>query len=145
MTTWIDEARPVREGEMPDMEGLTAWFRSALPELDGPIELRQFPSGYSNLTYLARIGDRELVMRRPPVGSKVKAAHDMAREFRALQALHPVYPAAPRPLAYCEDNAVIGRPLLCHGAHRRRDPARQKAQDLYRGARTCPPVLPCAH
>ena len=111
MTTWIDEARPVREGEMPDMEGLTAWFRSALPELDGPIELRQFPSGYSNLTYLARIGDRELVMRRPPVGSKVKAAHDMAREFRVLEALHPVYPAAPRPLAYCEDNAVIGAPF----------------------------------
>lgn len=111
MTLMIDEAQPVREGEMPDMANLDAWLRESIPGLEGPLELRQFPSGFSNLTYLVRVGGLELVMRRPPVGSKVKAAHDMAREFRVLDALHPVYQAAPRPLAYCDNPEVIGAPF----------------------------------
>lgn len=111
MTSWIDEARPVRAGEMPDTARLESWLRDAVPGLDGNLEINQFPSGYSNLTYLLCVGNRDLVLRRPPVGSKVKAAHDMAREFRVLEALHPVYHAAPRPLACCDDPDVIGAPF----------------------------------
>ena len=43
--------------------------------------------GRSNLTYLLRLGDREVVLRRPPLGHVLATAHDMAREFRVISAL----------------------------------------------------------
>ena len=58
-----------------------------------------------------RCGGAELVLRRPPAGSKVKSAHDMGREHRILSRLHPVYELAPRPVALCEDPAVLGFPF----------------------------------
>lgn len=104
----IDEPKSVRAGEDLDCMALEAYLHDTIPGLKGPVIIQQFPSGFSNLTYLLKIGERELVLRRPPFGSKVKAAHDMGREFRVLSALHPVYPAAPKPLAYCTDTGVIG-------------------------------------
>jgi aminoglycoside phosphotransferase (APT) family kinase protein len=95
-----------------DTARLAAWLAHALPECDaGCITVEQFPAGHSNLTYLLRAGDREMVLRRPPHGSRVKTAHDMGREYRVLSALHAVYPPAPRPLAWCDDESVIGAPF----------------------------------
>lgn len=108
MTRLLDEPRPVREGEELDAVRLRDWLSDAVAGLDGELEICQFPSGFSNLTYLVRCSTRQLILRRPPVGSKVKAAHDMHREYRILSALNPVYPAAPKPLAYCDDASVIG-------------------------------------
>ena len=108
MADLLDKARPVRAGEELDAEKLRAYLADVVPGLEGALEVEQFQSGFSNLTYLLRCGECELVLRRPPVGSKVKAAHDMSREYRILSALHPVYPAAPRPLAFCEDEGFIG-------------------------------------
>ncbi len=112
MNVVTDEPRPVRSGEELNTAGLETYLKDTLPGLDGAVEVLQFPSGFSNLTYLIRVGDREMVLRRPPVGSKVKAAHDMHREYRVLSALHPVYPKAPRPLAYCEDTDILGVPFF---------------------------------
>lgn len=105
----MDETREVRSGEELDLGKLRTFLREKLdlPDLD-QLTLRQFPGGYSNLTYLIRCGDRELVLRRPPFGSKVKSAHDMGREFRILSALSPVYPRAPKPLVFCDDESVLG-------------------------------------
>ena len=47
-------------------------------------------------------------MRRPPLGPVPPKAHDMAREYRWLAALNPVFPLAPRPYLLCEDAAVVG-------------------------------------
>jgi len=107
----IDGAAPVRDGEALDLEALRGWLDEAAPELTGDITLSQFPAGHSNLTYLLTIGDREVVLRRPPFGTKAASAHDMGREHRLLSALHPVWPRVPRPLAYCEDDAVLGAPF----------------------------------
>jgi aminoglycoside phosphotransferase (APT) family kinase protein len=68
----------------------------------------QFPGGHSNLTYQVRFGALELVVRRPPFGPVAPTAHDMAREYRWLTAINPVFPLAPRVYALCEDPAVIG-------------------------------------
>ncbi len=68
----------------------------------------QFAGGHSNLTYLIRFGGGELVIRRPPHGPVPPRAHDMAREYRWLAALHPIFPLAPRPLLLCEDLSVTG-------------------------------------
>jgi aminoglycoside phosphotransferase (APT) family kinase protein len=106
-----DRPRPVREGEELDTGKLAAYLRRHLPEADGELAVEQFPSGYSNLTYLLRLGGRELVLRRPPFGNRVRTAHDMGREYRVLAKLHRVYPLAPRPFLLCEDDEVLGAPF----------------------------------
>lgn len=106
--TVVDGAGPVREGEDLDIETLESWLVEALPGAVGPLTVRQFPAGFSNLTYLLQMGDWALVLRRPPFGNVVKTAHDMGREFRVLSGLSRIYEAAPRPLAYCDDLSVIG-------------------------------------
>ena len=109
------DTRPVRESEQLDWDALAAYLRGRLPGVAGgsfdagaPLTVEQFPGGHSNLTYLLRFGRREFVMRRPPFGPVAPKAHDMAREFRILQALHPVYALAPEPLLLCEDAGVVG-------------------------------------
>ena len=104
----IDRSVAVRAGEGLPEEKLLAYLRKHLPDLDGPLTVEQFPAGFSNLTYLLRIGDREVVLGRPPVGAKIKTAHDMGPEYRILAHLHPVYPKVPRPLLFCEDEQVLG-------------------------------------
>lgn len=111
MSSELDGAGPVREGEQLDLAALDAYLATIMPQCTGKLELMQFPRGYSNLTYLLRKGDTELVLRRPPAGVQVKSGHDMGREHRVLSALCEVYPPAPRPLAYCEDPSVLGAPF----------------------------------
>lgn len=106
----IDQARAVRPGEELHLEALQGFLDARLPEL-GAVTVEQFPSGYSNLTYLLRAGPRELVLRRPPFGANVKTAHDMGREYRILAALHPLWPKVPRPVLACADESVIGAPF----------------------------------
>jgi aminoglycoside phosphotransferase (APT) family kinase protein len=108
--TFLDRASPVRSGEELDRAALARYLRAALPGLVGPVEIEQFPSGHSNLTYLVRVGSNEIVLRRPPFGNRVKTAHDMGREYRILSKLSGVYPA-PRPLAYCDDESLMGAPF----------------------------------
>lgn len=106
-----DQARDIRPGEEFDSAGVEAFLRDSIPELQGRIAIQQFPSGHSNLTYLITFGDREMVLRRPPFGSKAKTAHDMGREYRVLSALQDAYPYCPRTLVYNEDTSIIGCPF----------------------------------
>ncbi len=110
MTTeaFDDRAKSVREGEELDLDKLRPFLKEALGISGQQWTVEQFPGGYSNLTYLLRIDDRELVLRRPPFGSKVKRAHDMSREFRILSKLAPKKHWAPRPLLFCSDHGVLG-------------------------------------
>jgi aminoglycoside phosphotransferase (APT) family kinase protein len=79
-----------------------------LPEARGPLEVMQFPNGSANLTYLLRVGPRELVLRRPPFGQIAPGAHDMKREFKVLSRLWPHFDRAPRAYLFCGDPAVLG-------------------------------------
>src|ERR1019366_5049694 len=106
--TELDQPAPVRAEANFDVGALARWLRERHPTLEGTPELFQFGKGFSNLTYLARYGQRELVIRRAPPGIRIKSAHDMGREFRILRALAPIWPKVPRPVAYCEDEGVIG-------------------------------------
>jgi aminoglycoside phosphotransferase (APT) family kinase protein len=107
----IDQPTGVRSGEALDVARLEAYLLASLPSLNGPLQIEQFPSGYSNLTYRLRLGQQDLVLRRPPFGANIQSAHDMGREFRVLSGLIRVYPKVPRPLLYCEDLEVIGAPF----------------------------------
>jgi len=111
MENYIDKPANIREGEDIDQQVLFDYLVKNVPDIQGTIEIKQFPGGFSNLTYFIKIGDRELVLRRPPFGKKAKTAHDMHREFVILKALKPVFPYCPAPLIYCDDESVIGAPF----------------------------------
>ncbi len=111
MSTPLDQAAPVRQGEELDVARLEAYLTENLPGAGGPLVVEQFPRGFSNLTYLLKLGTDEFVLRRPPVGNVVKSAHDMGREFRVLSRLSKVYPPAPTPLLFCEDEQILGSPF----------------------------------
>jgi len=128
MGDFLDQPTAIRSGEELDLAKLEPYLRGHFPGEAGALEVRQFPSGHSNLTYSLELGAKELVLRRPPFGSKVKSAHDMSREFRVLSKLHSVYSPAPEVLFYCDDVSIIGAPFYAmepiHGVIlRRRLPA----------------------
>ncbi|MDR3418536.1 MAG: phosphotransferase family protein [Nevskia sp.] len=104
----LDQPGAVREENNFDPARILPFLQSKIAGLaDGPLELKQFQGGASNVTYLLKVGEREMILRRPPAGTKAKTAHDMGREFRILQRLNPHFPC-PKPLAYCEDQSLIG-------------------------------------
>jgi aminoglycoside phosphotransferase (APT) family kinase protein len=89
-------------------ERLADYLRAAIPGLAGEMRLEQLHGGHSNLTYLVRFGERELVLKRAPQGQRAQSAHDMSREYRMLSALQGVYRYAPAALAVCEDSSIAG-------------------------------------
>ena len=108
----MSETVDVRKGEDFDLEATERYLRGHIEDLpEGELEVSQFPSGASNLTYLLKIGDWEGVLRRPPLGPVPPKAHDMGRESGILSKLGAVYTLAPKPYFYCEDEAVIGAPF----------------------------------
>jgi aminoglycoside phosphotransferase (APT) family kinase protein len=102
------DARPVRAEDVFDVAAVDAWLREEVDDLpEGPPAVRQFSGGASNLTYLLRYPGRDLILRRPPAGTKATSAHDMRREHRIQSALRQHFPYVPRMVALCTDHGVI--------------------------------------
>src|ERR1700737_2577255 len=97
----------VRAGEELDKEALASYLGGKLQSADH-LAIEQFPGGHSNLTYLLRTPVREYVLRRGPLGPVAPKAHDMAREYKVLKAVHPVFRPAPEVFHLCEDTSIIG-------------------------------------
>jgi len=112
MQTTIDQAKEVRKGEELNLQKLTPFLNDALNTSGEKITLQQFPSGFSNLTYLIKLGERELVLRRPPFGAeKISKGHDMGREYKVLSMLKKHYSKVPTPLVYTDNTEIIGAPF----------------------------------
>lgn len=106
------ETIEVRTGETFDIPKVEHYLRQHIEGLgEGPLRVRQFPTGASNLTYLLQIGDWEGVLRRPPLGPIAPKAHDMGRESGLLRKIHPVFPLAPKPYLFCDDLDILGVPF----------------------------------
>jgi len=103
-----NNAQTVRQGEELDWKTLDDHLKSIIPGLRGAPEVSQFHGGNSNLTYRLKYANEDLVIRRPPFGTKARSAHSMIREYRILTALKPVYPSVPDTLYYSDDESVIG-------------------------------------
>jgi aminoglycoside phosphotransferase (APT) family kinase protein len=97
----------MRQGEELNSEALSQYLSDKVPGAENGFTITQFSSGHSNLTYLLT-GSHEYVLRRGPLGPVPPKAHDMAREYRVLEAIHPQFPEAPRVFHLCEDQSVIG-------------------------------------
>ena len=107
-----DETIATRAGEDFDLPKVEQYLRDHIEGLsESSLQVRQFPSGASNLTYLLQIGDWEGVLRRPPFGPVPPKAHDMERESGLLQKISPVFPLAPMPYFFCNDLSILGVPF----------------------------------
>lgn len=105
----LDSSRPVRSDDSFDVDRVHSWLRRQIPDLpDSAPEVGQFPGGASNLTYSLTYPEQDLILRRPPAGTKARSAHDMVREFEVQQRLRPAFPLAPKVLALCTDSEVLG-------------------------------------
>jgi aminoglycoside phosphotransferase (APT) family kinase protein len=107
-----DKATEVRKGEELDKQRLTDYLKKNLAGFKEPLQIKQFPSGYSNLTYLLQTGSgEEYVLRKPPHGANVRGGHDMGREFNVLKSLEAIYPKVPHPVLFEEDPSLLGGPF----------------------------------
>jgi aminoglycoside phosphotransferase (APT) family kinase protein len=77
----------------------------------GEVEAEPVGDGHSNVTYLIRRGETELVLRRPPRPPLPPSAHDVLREARLLEAVEGADVRTPKVLLTCADESVIGAPF----------------------------------
>ncbi|MBK3392904.1 phosphotransferase family protein [Psychrobacter sp. M9-54-1] len=108
----LDKGGEVREGEELDAKAVSNWLREQGVDVEGDPTVTQFSGGASNWTYRLQYegeGDsQDLILRRPPKGTKAKSAHDMVREYTVQKALKDAYPYVPKMVALCTDEDVIG-------------------------------------
>jgi len=112
--TEVPGSAAVRAEDAFDVAGMADWLRAHAADaagLGGLPDVRQFTGGASNLTYLLRYTTRDLILRRPPAGTKARGAHDMRREHDLQAALRTAFPQVPTMVAMCDDEAVIGSPF----------------------------------
>jgi aminoglycoside phosphotransferase (APT) family kinase protein len=91
-----------------DAERLREWMRGAIPGFRGPLTIEPMSGGQSNPTYRLTAPSGRYVLRRKPPGKLLPSAHAVDREFRVMKALRGTDVPAPRMLALCADEAVIG-------------------------------------
>lgn len=75
--------------------------------IESELFVKQFTHGYSNLTYLLSIENKEYVLRKPPIGA-IKRGHDMSREFKVQSAVQKEFSKVPKMFAYTDAAAVLG-------------------------------------
>ena len=111
MSSSDNNAKPVRDEDAFHVDALSAWLAE---RGEGPVtEVQQFRGGASNLTYLVRTAStdgqsRDLILRRPPAGTKAAGAHDMGREHGIQAALAPVFPYVATMIGHEPDESVLG-------------------------------------
>lgn len=105
----LDQPTHIRAGEELDLPKLKDYLRDKISGFDKEISIKQFPGGYSNLTYFVQAGEHEYVLRRPPFGTNIKSAHDMEREFTVLTKLREAgFTKVPDAIHLCADENVMG-------------------------------------
>jgi aminoglycoside phosphotransferase (APT) family kinase protein len=96
-----------------DLENAIPYLSEQLGIRPTQTSITQFKGGFSNLTFSIKLDERELVLRRPPLGAKISKAHDMVREYSILKALQKAgYRKIPQPILCCQDEAIIGAPFF---------------------------------
>ena len=132
-------------GEELEVGKVDAWLKDRVSGLSGALEVTQYRGGASNWTYRLRYASHDLVLRRPPAGTKAKSAHDMGREYRIQKALAPVFPFVPEMIAFCDDPSVIGCEFYVmrrlDGTILRKDPPRDLALSPDQTRRLCLKVI----
>ena len=85
----IDVGGQVRHGEELDISAVETWLKDQGINLQGQAQVTQYSGGASNWTYRLQYDNADLILRRPPKGTKAKSAHDMEREYYVQKLLAP--------------------------------------------------------
>jgi aminoglycoside phosphotransferase (APT) family kinase protein len=109
---------PTVSAPLVDETRVAAWMDTQELEPGMPITVTRITTGHSNEVFRVERGDLVAILRRPPRTPLSPTAHDMAREFRLLNAFtdpagwHDARPVpVPVPIALCTDTDVIGVPF----------------------------------
>ncbi len=95
--------------EVIAVDEVTSWIGQRA-EIDGPLTYTLIAGGRSNMTFAVSDGDHtRFVLRRPPTGPLLPSAHDMAREYRLMDALRDSDVPVPEMVGLCQDETVNGR------------------------------------
>jgi aminoglycoside phosphotransferase (APT) family kinase protein len=89
-----------------------AKFLAAAGICDGPLTARPVGDGHSNLTFLVSDGQRQVVVRRPPLPPLPPGAHDVLREATLIRALAGSPVPVPLVLATAAAGEVIEAPFF---------------------------------
>ena len=102
----------VRKGEELNEVSLKIFLlkNKLINNVKSTLLVEQYSNGFSNLTYLLKIENKEIVLRRPPRGA-IKYGHDMGREFKVLVGLNKGFKKAPIAYVFSQDNSIIGAPF----------------------------------
>lgn len=102
----------VRKGEELNSENLLRFLREneLIQDTHNNLVVSQYPHGFSNLTYLLKVEEKDFVLRRPPQGA-IKRGHDMGREFKVLSKLSKAFDKAPKAFIYTSNKDIIGAPF----------------------------------
>lgn len=96
-----------------DFSAVSEWIGGLGIGAVAPLTFDRVGNGQSNLTYaVTDAGGSRWVLRRPPLGTLLASAHDVAREYRILAALQNTTVPVPKMIAMCEDPAVSDVPLV---------------------------------
>jgi aminoglycoside phosphotransferase (APT) family kinase protein len=99
----------VREGEALPEVALKKYLQEIklINSVESELFVQQFTHGFSNLTYLLQIENKEFVLRKPPKGA-IKRGHDMNREFKVQSAVHKAYSKVPKMYGFSDDETILG-------------------------------------
>ena len=93
-----------------DLDRVLPWLHERT-EIKGEVQACVIAGGRSNLTFLLSVdGESRYVLRRPPLKRLHPGAHNVAREYRVMDALQGHVPL-PRTLGLCEDDEITGAPF----------------------------------
>ncbi|KAL2199547.1 kinase-like domain-containing protein [Corynascus similis CBS 632.67] len=96
-----------------DTRALEKWVSKNVPEIEVPLDVKQFGFGQSNPTYqlTAADGSRYVLRKKPPGRLVSKTAHKVEREYRIIHALEKTDVPVPKAYCLCEDSSIIGTPF----------------------------------
>lgn len=102
------DTRSLDQSDVLDVGNLRDWLLANCSPVSRLLSIKRFHGGQSNPTYLLNTDAGSFVLRRKPIGAKIKSAHAVDREYRVARAMWKTGAPAPKMLAYCQDTDVLG-------------------------------------
>ena len=112
----IDVGGEVREGEELDIGAVENWLKNQGVELVGPAVVTQYTGGASNWTYRLKYENTDLILRRPPKGTKRSRPTIWPVNIWCRKTLHRIIRCFLKWWHFVRMSRSLAV-ILCHGTH----------------------------